>query len=340
MKVILLGPKGSSFVRNDIEILKSKYKVVVIDTNIGGGLKGMINLAKCTIKSMYHLLSSKAVISWFADYSTLVPVVFAKMLGKKSAVIAGGFDVGYIPELNYGSKARPFRWFCTKNSFLRTDLILPLSNWAEKALRSLIDLPKNKPVQPIYLGVQPDRFLLPKEESRDIFLTVSQGSSVIEYRRKGSDAFIAAAKNNPQYKFKLVGLRGEALEIALKDGKGIPNLEIIPGPLDLFKELIPLYQKTYAYLQLSYEETFGVAVPEAMSCGAVPIVSSGGALPEVSGKYAQIADNQDEIRKALDFAVGVSREYREELSQFAATYDIKFRGEKLLKAVDELIKRK
>lgn len=340
MKIILLGPITSSFVKNDIDVLSSKHSLKLIDSTIGKGGKGMINLIKVSLKSMYYLLCNDVIVSWFSDYATLAPVLFAKLIGKKSIIIAGGFDVGYIPELNYGARANAFRWFCTKNSFKFADLILPVSNYAMDSMKSLVSLPKDKNIMMLYNGIKSERFNLPQKEERDSFITVSQGSSYIEYRRKGSDVFIEAAKRNPQHKFVLAGLRGESLDLALKDGKDIENLEIIPGPLDLYKELIPLYQRAFTYLQISFEETFGVAVLEAMRCGAVPIVSSGGALPEVSGKYAQIADNQDEIKKALEFAVGVSREYREELSQFAATYDIKFRGEKLLKAVDELIKRK
>lgn len=340
MKIILLGPITSSFVKNDIDVLSSQHSLTLIDSTIGKGAKGMINLIKVSLKSMYHLLRNDAFVSWFSDYATLAPVLFAKLFGKKSIVVAGGFDVGYIPELNYGARANAFRWFCTKNSFKFADLILPVSHYAMNSMKSLVSLSKDKNVMMLYNGIKSERFNLPKQEKRDIFITVSQGSSYTEYRRKGSDTFIEVAKNNLQNKFVLAGLRGEALYLALKDGKGIPNLEIIPGPLDLYKELIPLYQNSYAYLQLSYEETFGVAVLEAMRCGAVPIVSSGGALPEVSGKYAQIADNQEEIKKALNFALGVSREYREELSAFAATYDIKYRGEKLLKAVEDIVKKK
>ena len=37
------------------------------------------------------------------------------------------------------------------------------------------------------------------------------------------------------------------------------------------------------YLQLSYYESFGVSVAEAIACGCVPIVTAGTALPEVCG---------------------------------------------------------
>ncbi len=340
MKIILLGPLTSSFTKNDIDILSSKHKLVLINSSIGSGVKGIINLLKSAFKSLYHLFSSDVVISWFSDYATLAPVIFAKILGKKSIVIAGGYDVGYLPELNYGAKANKFRWFCTSNSFKLSDLILPVSHWAEDSMKKLIDLPKDKKIMMLYNGIKSERFNLPKEENRQFFITVSQSSSTVEYLIKGTDLFIQTAKRNPHYNFKLAGLRGDILRLARKDGKDLPNLEIIPGPLDLYKELIPLYQEAFAYLQLSKEESFGLAVLEAMRCGAVPIVSTGGALPEISGKYAQIADTQEQINSALDLAANVSREYREELSDFAANYDIKFRGDKLLQAVDDIVKKK
>jgi glycosyltransferase involved in cell wall biosynthesis len=42
-------------------------------------------------------------------------------------------------------------------------------------------------------------------------------------------------------------------------------------------------QRGWLYVQASRYEAFGVAMVEAMACGAVPVHSSGGALPEVAG---------------------------------------------------------
>ncbi|MFZ1687096.1 MAG: glycosyltransferase, partial [Flavobacteriales bacterium] len=44
-----------------------------------------------------------------------------------------------------------------------------------------------------------------------------------------------------------------------------------------------LYQRARFYAQLSISEGFGCALAEAMLCGAVPIVSDAGSLPDVAG---------------------------------------------------------
>ncbi len=339
MKILLLGPIHSSFAKNDIEILKQQHQVSLINSSTGQGIKGIWNLIKCTTSALFQVCRQDVVISWFADYASLIPILFAKLLRKKSIVIAGGFDVGYQPQLNYGAIQRPIRWFCVRNSFLNADLILPVSQYAKEALIRLIPSAVNKQIEVIHNGIITKRFTLPKEENRKIFLTVSQAHSEMEYVLKGSDKFIEIAKANPHESFKLVGLRGAALNAARRDGGNTPNLEIIEGPLDLYKELIPLYQQSFAYLQLSIEESFGVAVVEAMLCGCVPIITPNAALPEISGEYAQIINSDSDITKVLEFAKNADRNYREELSEFAKKYDIKYREQKMLKYLNKLCEK-
>ena len=41
-------------------------------------------------------------VMWFAGGHAAATVLLAKLLGKKSIIVVGGFDVACIPEINYG----------------------------------------------------------------------------------------------------------------------------------------------------------------------------------------------------------------------------------------------
>ncbi len=331
MKILFLGPLKSTFVKNDFDILSKHHKLIPIDSNIGGGFRGALNLIQCSIKSVFALLHSDMVYVWFADYTSLVPILFAKLIGKKSVVVAGGFDVGYLPELNYGAKARRIRWFCVKNTFRFAKKILPVSNYAMKSLFELTAVPANK-VDMVYNCIKSENYKvdLSEENNREYFITVSQAEDLLEFVRKGSDKFIETAKKNSEYQFVLAGLRGRALAKAEELGKNLKNLQIIPGPLSLYDDIIPLYNKSYAYFQLSIEETFGLAVVEAMKCGCVPIVAPNAALPEVAGKYAKIVKTDQDITNAIKYGIEIESSIRLKMSDYSNRFDISCREEKLI----------
>lgn len=336
MKILFLGPLKSTFVKNDFDILSKHHKLIPLNSNIGGGFRGAWNLLICSLKSIIALLHADMVYVWFADYTSLVPIIFAKLIGKKSVVVAGGFDVGYLPELNYGAKARAVRWFCVKNTFRFAKKILPVSNYAMKSLFELTDVSPDK-VDMLYNCIKSDNYNIDISDSnqRKYFITVSQAEDLLEFVRKGSDRFIETARENSQYQFILAGLRGRALAKATELGRHIDNLQIISGPLSLYNDIIPLYNKSYAYFQLSIEETFGLAVVEAMKCGCVPIVAPNAALPEVAGEYAQIVESTEDIKKALKNGIMIDNFYRSRISEYADKFDISRREEKLIQILNK-----
>jgi glycosyltransferase involved in cell wall biosynthesis len=60
------------------------------------------------------------------------------------------------------------------------------------------------------------------------------------------------------------------------------------------QELVALYSATACFLYPSLAEGFGLPVLEALACGAPVVTSNRGALPEVSGDAALLADPDDE----------------------------------------------
>ncbi|GAF92264.1 unnamed protein product, partial [marine sediment metagenome] len=82
------------------------------------------------------------------------------------------------------------------------------------------------------------------------------------------------------------------------------------------KQLLSYYQKAKVYCQLSYYESFSVALAEAMSCGCIPVVTDRGALPEVVDNcgfiipYGDVNKTVNAIKKALDASIEMSVKVR------------------------------
>ena len=73
---------------------------------------------------------------------------------------------------------------------------------------------------------------------------------------------------------------------------GVHNNLIILGR-QTSSELTKHFQQAKVYCALSYRESFGVAMAEAMACGCVPVATNRGALPEVIGTVGVTVDYAD-----------------------------------------------
>jgi len=338
MKILLIGPIQSTFVKNDIKILSKSHTVEVLDSlKIGRGARAILGMAMITLHTIWKLFRCDVFVSWFADYYTLIPVVLSKFLGKKAIVIAGGFDVDRLPTsvgFRYGARARKVRGFCAEYSLEWADYILPVSTYADTLLSEMTQSSK-KTV--LYNGVDLSQFAdVSFENEREEILTVSQADTKAEYILKGIDTFIKLAKRLPTVKFVVAGLRGGALEIARKQAKEVHNCEIIPGPLSLESALKPLYERASAYCQFSLSETFGVAVVEAMACGALPIIFPNGALPEIADGVGKMVNRLDEAEQAIMQSFSLSPSERRQIAKYAEKFSLVRRAEKFEAVISEL----
>jgi glycosyltransferase involved in cell wall biosynthesis len=329
MTITFVGPAQSSFVQNDISILKRKHKLKIIDTNVGRGGSAAIALLKLEFKILFSLFGSDALFFWFADYYSFIPAVVARLLRKRVYVIAGGFDVTYIPEVKSGARVRPFRWFLVRNTHRFATHVFPVSNYAQTLLDT--NSKHHAPSTVIYNAVNISRFPYSDAPREKRALTVTQLDIVLDYLLKGIDVFIKTARAMPDIEFDLLGIRGEALEFARSESKDLINLTIIEGPVS-YETLLKYYQTSSAYCQLSMDETFGVATAEAMSCGCIPIVSDVPSLEEVTGGREYIVDrkNIDSISEAIRKSFFANNAERQKCSDYAKKFDIGNRAEKLL----------
>ena len=155
--------------------------------------------------------------------------------------------------------------------------ITTVSNWLKDiAVASYFN---KYPVTVVPNGIKTD-VLVPKTsaikeqygiQGKKLLLAVAIGLD----ERKGLYDYISLAERLPeQYQLMLVGLTE-------KEQKTLPKNVIGVKRINGAKELAAYYSAADALLSLSYEETFGMTIAEAMACGTPAIVYDNTAQPEL-----------------------------------------------------------
>ncbi len=280
-----------SFVEQDIEIISRHFDCSIVNFR-GAGDAGKI--AKLVIRS-------DIIFSWFVSGHSFVAVALSKLLGKKSVVVAGGYDVANAPEIDYGQYARG--WMSRKRAdfvLKNADLILAVSDFTRS--EAMVRAGPNR-IEVVYNAVDINKFRPPDSSKvrENLAVTVASGLGDIIIL-KGLKAFIEAAALLPQVTFAILGLTDENQQV-IKGMIKSNNVELM-GYMSQ-QDLLAYYQKAKVFCQLSYRESFGMATAEAMACGCIPVVTDRGALPEVVGDaghyvpYGDAALTAKAIEKAL-----------------------------------------
>ncbi len=113
--VLLVYVNYSSFVKADYEMLSSFANVTKYQFKPGKGIfKTGVSLLNELIFLIFNGYKFDSILIWFGDYHSLLPVLFAKLFGKNSFVVIGGYDVSTLSEFGYGAFAKPVRAFYTE----------------------------------------------------------------------------------------------------------------------------------------------------------------------------------------------------------------------------------
>ena len=271
----------TSFVRTDFEILSSEYHVKKYQFK---PVKGLFNTGIELIKQFaflaIHIWKYDAGFIWFADYHSLLPVLFTKITGKSSFVVIGGYEVCRIKDLDYGALGSKFRGFFCIKSMQWSTLNLTVSKYIDRKVKYIAPSSKRQLVPNCVDLIQPANPVV-KEK---LVLTVGIIENQRSFFLKGIDVFIEVARNKPDFQFIIIGL--DRLELAGL----LTNLPVnitISGRL-AHDELPAYYAKAMFYCQFSRSESFGVAIAEAMLYGCIPIVTNEGGMPELVGETGYI----------------------------------------------------
>jgi len=323
MRGCFVHPKMMSFVKKDYEILSSLHQTFNIECN---SFLPSVSLFKA-------VLNCDLVFCWFGKMHAFWAILFARMLNKKSIVVAGGDDVANEPGIGYGLYAKWWKRWCPDYVFNHCDLVLSVSNFNRTETIKNTGTKENK-VKCLYHGFGKEP--LPQNPRDIAVITVGRitGETVI---KKGLKFFVQSASFLPDIKYYLIGPCNDGSVEELK--KIVPPNVTFTGGL-YGKDLENWYARAKVYVQASYHESFGCSVAEAMLGGCIPVVSRRAALPEVVGDTGIYIEEQtpEAVAEAIKKALAMPDDYGLNARQrIIDLFPLEKRKEALLKAVDDVM---
>ncbi len=265
LRVLFVHQHPWSYVRRDLDILRGAYDVRE------HRFHGIADIVRLRIDVQW----CDVAFVWFGSLHAFFTVLFARILHKRTAVVAGGWDVGQPPD------GMPYRWhkrWCPQYVFSHCDMTLTVSDFNTQEARA--NVKGIRTLRRIYHGFETDRFVPDTTVAKRRSALTTGTISRFYNERKGLPLFIQAARYLPDVQFLLAGDWWDSSVDSLRSMIG-PNVSLQGHVSD--DELLKLYQSSAVYVQASRHEAFACSLAEAMLCGCVPVVTRAAALPEVVG---------------------------------------------------------
>lgn len=323
-RLLLTYPRLTSFVRDDIALLSERYDVRTFAFEIAPGAstleraRALVRLAAAQRRWLRaEARGAAAIVSWFADYHAVLPVRTGRAVGTPTAIIVGGYDANYLPELDYGVYGSRWRAPLARYALRHTDLLLPVSatliasqprfaTWPEPRPQGVMAHVPGlvKPHAVVPTGYEPEAWPLGLGERGATVCTVGVLTSERTLRLKGIDLLIATARCMPDVHFQVVGLPEAQQADVRRTFAPPPNVDLLG--LQPREKLAPIYGQSSVYLQLSRTEGLPNVVCEAMLCGCIPVGSRVGGIPDAIGEAGEIVDvpEPEQIADAVRSALG------------------------------------
>jgi glycosyltransferase involved in cell wall biosynthesis len=267
--ILVVHNAFSSFVQIDCELL-SKHFVVTIQHEAS---PTQLRWTKTWREVKRHDL----VYCWFASWHSILPVLAARLQGKPSVVVVGGYDTADMPEVRYGSQRGGLRKILARLVMSQATALIANSNSARLETIGNAGVPDGK-ITVIYHGVPSDPG--PARDRRAPMALTVGGVCRENMLRKGILPFVQSARLLPDVRFVHVGAWQDTSIMELRKASA-SNLEFRGFISD--QSLKELYDQASVYVQASLHEGFGMSVAEAMAAGCIPVVTRCGSLPEVVG---------------------------------------------------------
>lgn len=312
-KILIVTSYDSTFVLADIRILKQHFskdesgegKVRVIDfTGIRNSLRDVL---RTIVKLFCGILWADLTYIWFGDFRAFVSVFFSRILMKSTCVMIGGYEVAKVPQYNYGGLLGSSIFL--KYTLQKCDKILCPSDFTKVEINKFYP---NKKTMTIPLGIKNEDSIhlnkKDKSKKENLIVTVANAVGILNqtYKLKGLMTFARAAKICTDLRFVIIGKYDEKVR---KELQNISSSLEFTGHISS-EEVKKYLCKAKVYCQISYRESFGLAIAEAMYCKATPVVTMRGAIPELVGETGYYVPFDDPgataaaIKKAINFPKG------------------------------------
>jgi glycosyltransferase involved in cell wall biosynthesis len=313
--VLFIAMHFPPFIQNDVKFLEKEYAVrcfrYVPSRKILPNLWQQIRLLNWL---PFRMQKVKAIYVWFADYHAFLPVLFSKILRKKSIVVLAGYDVTSIPRLNYGVFSNPIRSFCAAFAIRNADILAPVAGALIDSARKRVPEIRGR-IVPIPFGFDPSQWYCdtPKE---DMVLTVSIADDETRIQIKGVDFLMEVARRLPEVSFVVVGVC-KRTQTLLDAPSNVRFFERI-----LHSELRRYYSRAKVYAQFSLSEGMPNVVCEAMLCECIPVGTKTGGIPEIIGDAGYLISDRilSSVVCAIRSALKAPRNMREKARDRVVTH--------------------
>jgi glycosyltransferase involved in cell wall biosynthesis len=281
----------SRFVHQDLDGLRQRFLVV----------EKQLSSRRLEPVSVWRAVSANDVVfAWFASWHSFLPMLYARLLGKPSILVIGGYDVAKIPEIGYGHQCGGLKKWVSRAAMHLARFLITNSHFSQ-AEANLNTGSVYKHLSVVYHGI-PDQFGEPPAKSRECMALTVGSVNMSTLSRKGIESFVRAAALLPHVRFVVAG-RCNDNSIERLRSLSTANVEFT-GWLD-DRALREYYLRCSVYVQVSRHEGFSMSTAEAMLAGCIPVVTAVGALPEVVGKCGVYCSQEPAsvaaaIRQALE----------------------------------------
>lgn len=328
-KILFVSPPFKSFIEKDYEILRKKFRV----QNVKYCYEHKRSLLLLMPRIIRGTLWADVTYSWFGSFHAFFTVLFSRLLHRRSVVVAGGYDVAKMPEIDYGlMNMRLWRLFPIL-SFKLCDKILAVSQCTRKELTKNLNVDLEK-VEVVVHGFDKNKFY-PEGKKKNIVITVGRAGKM-EDDCKGLTTFVKAAQFLPDVSFHLIGNceKGYVEQLRRINSSNVSYVGFIPQ-----EQLVKFMRRAKVYVQISAHESFGCALAEAMLCECIPVVTNRGAIREVVADtgyfvpYCGVEATAEAIKRALGDDKNKGKKARKRIEE---TFPIQEREKKLIEIIMRL----
>lgn len=228
-------------------------------------------------RAPFHLFHA-----FWVDEPALAATLAGKMLGRPALASAGGGELVYFPDIDYGTGGSAARRLLIRLA-LRGATAVTAGSTYQRQLCLNHGLPPEK-VKVMPLGVDVDRFRVRAGPSPEEELFIVQAASLAPVKQQSLLLEIMAQvrETAPAARLLLAGdgplrrtLENQAEALGLENA--ICWRGHVPHP-----QMTAVYQQGRLYLQTSRHESQGMAVLEAMACGLPALGTPVGILRQVA----------------------------------------------------------